>query len=120
MITVVWEYQVKVDRIAEFKKIYSPEGNWGELFKNGNGFVKTRLIQSPDHSNLFITIDQWESLKDYKAFLSQWKTEYEKLDKQCEELIEYENYLGSFDIGLNDEEQFNNQLQNQHHNSRKN
>lgn len=104
MITILWEYQVKADRIAEFEKIYASNGDWAELFKKSKGFLGTKLFHSLEHPQLFTTIDQWESIKDYKAFLSQWKEEYEKLDKECEGLTEHESCLGTFGIGFNDEE----------------
>jgi len=66
--------------------------------------LPTRLIRSPDHLGRFLTIDQWESLRDYKEFMSQWKEEYEVLDRQCAELTEHEGCLGTFGVGLNDEE----------------
>ena len=99
MITVLWEYQVKADRIAEFEKIYAFDGAWAEFFKKGDGFLGTELLHSIDHPQLYITIDRWESMKDYKSFLSQWKDEYEKLDRQCEGLSERENCLGTFEAG---------------------
>lgn len=104
MITVVWEYRVKEDQIAEFIRIYSSEGVWTELFQKGKGFLETKLARSPDHPNLFVTMDQWESQKEYEAFLLEYKTEYEKLDKQCEGLTEHESYIGTFEKGFNDEE----------------
>lgn len=104
MVTVLWEYQVKPDRVAEFEKVYASDGDWTELFRKGKGFIGTRLFKSPDIPNLFLTIDQWESMQDYKTFLSQWKEEYETLDKQCESLTEHESCLGTFGVGFNDEE----------------
>ena len=104
MITILWEYQVKPDHLAEFERIYSPDGTWTELFKKGKGFIGTKLIQSPVFPNLFVTIDQWETMKEYKTFLSEWKKEYDALDKQCEGLTERESCLGTFGVGFNDEE----------------
>ena len=103
-VTILWEFHVKGDRAAEFERIYASNGKWAELFKRGQGFIGTRLFKSPEVPNLFLTIDQWESMKDYKAFLTQWKEEYEALDKQCEGLTEHESCLGTFGVGFNDEE----------------
>ena len=104
MITILWEYQVKADRIAEFEKIYAPDGEWAKLFQKSEGFIDTILIHSTDHPELYLTRDRWKSLKDYNLFLSKWKEEYEKLDKQCEGLTERESCLGTFGAGFNDEE----------------
>ena len=104
MVTILWEYQVKPDHIAEFEKIYASDGDWAELFKRGKGFIGTKLFHSLEHPQLYTTIDQWESITDYKTFLSQWKQEYEALDKQYEGLTERESCLGTFGVGFHDEE----------------
>jgi len=104
MVTIVWEYLVKTDCIAEFEKIYASDGKWAELFKKGKGFVHTRLVHHPDRPNQFLTVDEWESIKDYKAFLSQWQEEYKALDNQCEYLTEHESCLGTFGVSFNDKE----------------
>ena len=100
MYVILWEYQVKADRLAEFEKIYVPDGDWAELFKNGAGFLGTELIHSKENPKRYITIDRWRSSKDYEAFLSQWEAEYVKLDEQCKELTEHESCLGSFVSGI--------------------
>jgi heme-degrading monooxygenase HmoA len=102
MIKVVWEYLVKAECVDEFEKFYAPDGQWTALFQKGKGFIRTRLIRSQDHPNQFITVDEWESLKEYQAFLVVWKEEYETLDRQSEGLTEHESYLGTFGAGFND------------------
>jgi heme-degrading monooxygenase HmoA len=104
MVTILWEYQVKTERRAEFETVYAANGAWAELFRKGKGFLGTKLFHSLDHPQLYTTIDQWASMKEYKAFLSQWKEEYEALDKECEGLTEHESCLGTFGQGCNDEE----------------
>lgn len=104
MITIIWEYQVKPNRISEFQKIYASDGKWTELFKKSRGYIETRLIQTPDDPNIFLTIDHWESSKDYKTFRSKWNSEYEMLDELCQGLTEHESCLGTFGIAFNDEE----------------
>lgn len=104
MITIVWEYVVKSDCVAEFERIYAPDGKWAELFKKGKGFIRTKLIHQPEQPQRFLTVDEWESMKDYKAFLSQWQEDYEALDKQCKDLTEHESCLGTFGGGFHDEE----------------
>ena len=56
MITIVWEFQVKPNNIADFEKLYALDGEWAELFKKSKGFVGIKLIQSPDHPDCFVTI----------------------------------------------------------------
>ena len=96
MYIIVWEYQVKPDKQAEFEKIYSPKGAWAELFKEGPGYLGTELIRSTELPKQYITIDRWASWENYEAFLSQWNDEYKKLDLMCDGLTEHESCLGRF------------------------
>jgi heme-degrading monooxygenase HmoA len=100
MVTIVWEYLVKTECIDEFMRFYAPDGAWVQLFRKGKGFVRTKMIRTPEKPNRFLTVDEWETLEDYKIFLSLWKEEYEALDRQCEDLTEYESYLGTFGAGF--------------------
>ena len=97
MYTIVWAYRVPPDREAEFERLYSSNGAWAELFKKSKGYLGTKLIRSDILFENYATIDTWETKDDYEAFLTQWKDEYEKLDEQCQELTESENYLGAFE-----------------------
>jgi acyl-CoA thioester hydrolase len=51
MITIVWAYQVKADRTAEFEMTYAPNGPWAELFKKGKGFIPPSAIDENGHVN---------------------------------------------------------------------
>ena len=97
MYVIIWKYQVKLERIDEFEHIYRPEGQWEELFKKGNGFIGTELFRDVERPQRYITIDRWESVKDYKDFQAQWKEEYKVLDAQCEDLTETESLLGKWE-----------------------
>ena len=97
MYVIIWEYQVKSDRIAEFEKIYSTGGAWTQLFEKGEGFLDTQLLRDDNQPRRYITIDRWISSADYASFWSQWKSEYARLDAQCEGLTEQETLLGKWE-----------------------
>ncbi len=97
MYVIIWEYQVKADRVANFEKIYSANGKWAELFRKDESFLGTELLRDENHPHRYITIDRWTSLQDYESFLSRWKTEYAILDAQCGMLTEQETLLGKWE-----------------------
>ena len=96
MYIIIWEYQVRPEKQTEFEKIYASNGAWAELFKKGNGCLGTELIHSTEHPAQYLTIDRWDSEKNYESFLLQHKEEYKNLDVQCEGLTEKEGCLGKF------------------------
>ncbi len=97
MFVIIWEYQVKHERLAEFEKIYGSHGQWVELFRKGTGFLGTELLHDEKYPYRYITLDRWRSAEDYEKFLLQWQTEYLALGEQCEDLTEHENLLGKFE-----------------------
>ena len=94
MYVIIWEYYVKADYTAEFEKIYGKSGIWVELFERENGYLGTELLRDVNNLCRYMTIDRWISVLDYESFLSKWRKEYEKLDVECEALIEREFLLG--------------------------
>ena len=97
MYVIIWEYRVKAEHQAEFEEIYSPGGAWVQLFKQATGYLGTELLQDPNDSDRYITIDRWKSLPHYETFLVQWKAEYAALDTQCEDLTKRETLLGGWE-----------------------
>jgi heme-degrading monooxygenase HmoA len=100
MHVIIWEYRVKPEHIAEFEEIYSPVGAWTKLFQNSTSYWGTELVRDEKIPHRYLTIDRWVSGEDYEAFQSQWKTEYERLDAQCEVLTEWETLLGRWEAIL--------------------
>jgi heme-degrading monooxygenase HmoA len=97
MYVIIWKYQVKAERVGEFEKIYSATGEWSKLFRKSRGYLGTELLSEGREPPHYITIDRWSSLQEYESFLSEWKSEYQLLDAQCDGLTERETLLGKWE-----------------------
>lgn len=97
MYIILWEYQVKPQKQAEFKRMYAANGAWADLFRNADGYIVTELIQDETQATRFMTIDRWDSKENFEAFQTRWQTEYKALDAQCEDLTESESLLGCWE-----------------------
>jgi heme-degrading monooxygenase HmoA len=94
MYVLIWEFHVKPDQIADFERMYGPEGDWVRFFRKGTGYLGTELLRKDDGS--YLTTDRWESQQSYVKFREQYKSEYEALDRKCESLTELEKQVGAF------------------------
>jgi heme-degrading monooxygenase HmoA len=94
---IIWEYQVRTERLAEFEEIYAATGAWAKLFGKSNGYLGTALLSDEEHPSRYITIDRWISSQEYAAFLAEWKQDYATLDLQCEALTEREILVGRWE-----------------------
>jgi heme-degrading monooxygenase HmoA len=97
MYVIIWEYLARPEHTAEFEVVYVANGAWAQLFQKGPGYLGTELLHDPNDSHRYLTIDRWESLQDYEAFLLHWQAEYAALDERCAELMEQESLLGKWE-----------------------
>ena len=98
---IVWEFQVRQAREAEFVQKYGPEGAWARFFRGtpGNmspGYIRTELVRDVAIDFRYLTLDYWRSEEEFKRFRKQNLAEYERLDKEFEGLTESETRLGAF------------------------
>lgn len=94
--TAVWEYRVRPEAAAEFRRTYGPEGEWVRLFRLAAGYVDTVLLQDRQRPDRYVTIDHWETEAAFLAFRHTFARQFGELDRRCERLTMDETPLGSF------------------------
>jgi heme-degrading monooxygenase HmoA len=94
----VWEFQVQPGRDAEFENHYGPDGSWARLFRQAPGYVGTSLLRDPAQPGRYVTIDHWDSEREYQAFRRAHEQEYEALDTTCRAFTFSERVIGRFDV----------------------
>ena len=95
-VTVIWEFQVKLEAISAFEEIYGAVGAWAQLFRESPDYRGTELIRDLDRPGRYLTLDHWTSRETLRRFKQERHAEYAALDKQCESLTEREVFLGDF------------------------
>lgn len=93
----IWQFRVASEKANEFQEVYGPDGAWAALFRREAAFLGTELLHSATHPNVFVTIDSWDSIEAWAAFLRAWGDDYAELDRRCDELIVSEGEIGSFE-----------------------
>lgn len=94
--TLLWRFQVRPDRLAEFLTHYRAGGTWVRLFRRSPGFVETLLLKDHSVADCYLTIDRWRSETAYTDFRSKYADEYTQLDRGCQGLTLAEEFLGAF------------------------
>ena len=78
MHVILWRFQVRPGREAEFEAAYGDEGVWARFFRSGEGFVGTELMRGTDGT--YLTIDRWVSRSAQQAFRDANARRYAELD----------------------------------------
>lgn len=93
---IVWEFRVGPDRVAEFEEKYGAEGLWARFFRGSADYRRTELVRDVAIKGRFLTLDYWQTEEAFTQFKQQNLAEYERLDKEFEDLTEQETRLGAF------------------------
>src|SRR5262245_52732503 len=91
---IVWEFEVRSGREAEFEAAYGPEGDWARLFRQGAGYRGTELLRASERR--YVTVDRWAARDDFERFRDAHREEYDAIDRRCEDLTVSESPLGRF------------------------
>lgn len=78
------------------ERLYGPEGDWVRLFRSGDGFLKTELLQDSAAPSRYLTIDRWTSQPAYEAFRQSHTEQFQAIDQQGDLLTTRETPLGVF------------------------
>ena len=97
MYVLVWEFIVRAECKDEFEATYGPQGEWARLFRRGDGYERTELLQDASGGLRYLTLDYWTSRQQYERFQREHQAEYQALDERCAHLTMKETRLGEFD-----------------------
>jgi heme-degrading monooxygenase HmoA len=91
MHVILWRFQVRPGREAEFEAAYGNDGTWARFFRSGSGFVASELMRGTDGT--YLTIDRWESRSSQQAFREVHAARFAELDAAGEVLTLEETLL---------------------------
>ena len=99
MYRLVWEFEVKAGRVAEFEQVYSSKGRWTLFFSRSTDYLGTDLYKHVESAHRFVAVDTWRSRAAYEGFRKSNAGEYAALDDWCRHLLDHERMLGVTDDG---------------------
>ena len=97
MYVIVWRFQVKPGREAEFERAYGPKGAWATFFATDSKYHGTVLVRDAAREGAYLTIDTWTSRAAYEAFRAWNRAQYAAIDRRCEELTVEETAIWAGD-----------------------
>jgi heme-degrading monooxygenase HmoA len=84
MLTIIWEFEVRVGQEETFVAAYRADGAWARLFSRAEGYRGTRLLRAVDSPGCYVTIDTWDDASSFARFQQRFGEEYRQLDLALE------------------------------------
>ena len=97
MYIIVWEYEVRADRLGAFEALYGPAGAWARLFGQADEYRGTDLYRDTTRPTRYVTIDRWTSPAAFEAYIPTVRQAYQQLDESAAALTVRERRLGAFE-----------------------
>lgn len=94
---LLWSFDVAPARVADFERLYGPDGDWARLFARSPDYRGTELLRDARRPGHYLTIDRWTSRAAFDAFQREWQAEYAALDRAGAVLTTAETPVGEFD-----------------------
>ena len=95
MIALVFSYEVRDG--SDFERVYGPEGEWAQFFRQGRGYIGTELLRDVEHPTRYLVVDRWESADAYNAFAGEHREEYMRRVDDTRYHYDQELRLGTFE-----------------------
>ena len=93
----IWSFEVVPENVAEFERVYGPDGEWGKLFTGASGYRSTALLRDRERPGRYLTVDTWESAAAFESFRAANAAAFEALDRACERFTSKESLVGQFE-----------------------
>ncbi len=97
MIELFYRYRVHPSQARAFEHAYGSNGPWSALFAKHSGFRRTRLFRHKNEADVYVSIDAWESRRDWDAFRTEEAEAYARLDRELRLLYLEEHLIGYYE-----------------------
>ena len=95
MIALVFRYEVRDPE--QFERVYGPEGEWAQFFREGQGYIGTELLHDVEEPERYLVIDRWESAEAYNDFVAANREKYMRRVDETRFLYDSELRFGTFE-----------------------
>jgi heme-degrading monooxygenase HmoA len=95
VIALIFSYEARDPE--EFERVYGPDGEWAQFFRQGRGFVGTELLRDVEAPGRYVVIDRWESAEAYNAFVAEQRDEYVRRSDETAFHHDQELRFGTFE-----------------------
>jgi hypothetical protein len=96
MIAIVWQFDIRAGREAEFERFYGADGEWTAVNRHSRSYLGSSFLHDQNRSSRYLVIEYWSEMlvyEQHKAFKGDQLT---KLETHRRELVASAEPVGVF------------------------
>jgi hypothetical protein len=96
MIAIVWQFDVKTGREAEFEQLYGADGEWTAVNRHTRSYLGSSFLRDQNRASRYILIEYWSEMLVYEQHKRYRGDAISSLEKHRAALVESVEPLGIF------------------------
>ena len=96
MIAIMWQFEVKDGREAEFEELYGVEGEWAIMNRHTRSYLGSSFLRDQNRPSRYIVIEYWSEMLVYEQHHAYRSNSMASLEGRRNALVESIEPMGVF------------------------
>jgi quinol monooxygenase YgiN len=96
VIALVWQFEVKPGKQAEFEAFYGADGAWTTLSRKSRSYLGSSFLRDLADTRRYLVAEYWSEMVVYEKHYSTFESELKILEREREDLVASTQPLGLF------------------------
>ena len=96
MIAVVWQFNIKDGRKAEFEALYGADGEWTNLNRQTRSYLGSSFLRDQTQPSRYLLIEYWSEMVVYEQHRAYQSDAFASLEARRDAFVESFEPLGVF------------------------
>jgi quinol monooxygenase YgiN len=96
MIAIVWQFEVKKGREAEFEEVYGVDGEWTAMNRQTRSYLGTSFLRDQTRTTRYLVIEYWSEMLVYEQHRKSRTAAMTSLEQRSAALVDRVEPMGIF------------------------
>jgi hypothetical protein len=101
MIAIVWQFDVKAGREAEFEEFYGADGPWTAMNRHTRSYLGSSFLRDQNRPRHYLVVEYWSEMlvyEEHRAYRSDAITLLEERRRELLETVEPTGIFTALDV----------------------
>ena len=96
MIAIMWQFDVKAGREADFELLYGVDGEWTAINRKSRSYLGSSFLRNQNQPSRYIVIEYWSEMLVYEQHHKYRSSPAHAFEAQRSELVQAVEPMGVF------------------------
>jgi quinol monooxygenase YgiN len=96
MVAIVWQFEVKAGKEAEFERLFGAEGDWTGASRHSRSYLGSSFLRDQNNDQRYLLVEYWSEMLVYEQHKAYRRDAMADLEARRDELVASVEPLGVF------------------------